>query len=365
MSVINLAVGAPFYGGFKQVTSAPDWDGVITTQGVLLGSGDGLEILPTGVPMTKLGFVEDNSLNSTGVQRKRQLRTIDCEGSIQVLCRYRGCERLIFGWFGTDTMTGPTDTVVYTHKATINTINKGNIFNFAAYDNLVCRDFPVCKVEHLKMEFAENTLSVLEAGLVAKRELQDGSGLNTTSTITSVTLPSPKEYVVLSAASTVLRMKTVTGSETALGSNDILYPSKISLTFARKYKKRRSTRNNPYIDEPVAGAWFLIGGSFTLPIDDATAYWTDIVGASEKKMDITFTGGAIAGSASSFYTWLFEYPSMIIESGGLPNINTPDLLEVTFPFTAHRADANPGGMSFQLPQFTCKNLVSTSFLNGG
>lgn|GEM_PF-5114836 len=45
-----------------------------------------------------------------------------------------------------------------------------------------------------------------------------------------------------------------------------IYPSSITLSVKRNYKKRFTSRNNPQQDEPVGGNWLPITGPIVLPI---------------------------------------------------------------------------------------------------
>jgi len=360
MSLTSYAAGATCYAGFKTHTN--DWN--TTNTGVQLGAGDGLELLPNGVPRTATVMAENTALigGGPGVQRYPTKATESIEGAATFNWNYSGPQRLIASLFGVE-VASSLGSGGYSHLFTLGN-NSSIVGNFAWTDNLRCHDLNMAKVEAITFALpADGQRGTITPTFLAKRELVDGSGANTTSTMASVTLPTQAStrYAVLTSSQLIVRYNAASGD--ALAAGDKIYPSGMTLTFARAYKRRRTARNAPYVDEPVVGAWLPVSGSLTFPIDEVSGWWSDMVDGTEKKMDIALTGSLIGGSV--YWKYLFELPSVNVSTEGLPDLNTPDLLETTINFTAHYAASQPTGMAFNFPRLTVTDTTATTHATNG
>lgn len=359
MGLATYAIGAPAVAGFRFHTN--DWNS--TNTGAALTTGDGFELLPSGVPRTTVMMSEvDSVTGGVGIKRYPVKGSEEFKGSLKMPASYSGPQRMIAGFYGADT-TSSLGSGAYSHLLTF-TNNSTYSGTLAWTDNLVCHDCSMTKIESYGVDWKEGALGVFEFGVVGKRELIDGSGANTLSSVNSnCTLPSQPaiRYMIISSAQCTVRIRNA--ADGALAAGHVYYPNAISLKFARELKRRKTSHNLPYIDEPLVGNWIPVTGTISFPIWDLIQDWTDIVAGTEKKMDIAFVGTTIGGGFTWKYLW--EFPSVYIKSDGLPDLNNPDLLELSFPFTAHTANSAPTGMAFTTPRLTITDTTAASHLTNG
>ena len=362
MPLTTFAVGAPAVAGFRTHTN--NWN--TTNTGVALTTGDALEFLLDGAPTTKPVYAENASVyGGVGVQRAGLgASKLEWEGPVKFNGMFLSALSRFFAlFFGTET-TASLGSGAYSHLFTL-AVNSQMVGNFAWIDNLLCHDIPMCKVQSLEFEFEAGQIPTVTVGLIGKRELTDGSGANTLAgmTTTAITFPSQPaiRYPLLSSGVSTFRLNTASGA--LLASGDAMNPSGIKLSFQRKMEKRFTNLNTPYCDEPVCGGWFEIGGSMTFPTIAAAAEWNRIVGQTECKLDVEFTGSTIGGGIT--YEWFFEFPSIFPTGDGAPKPSGPNLLGYELPFTAYSAISHPSGMSFALPRFTVTDNVSANHGTNG
>ncbi len=150
----------------------------------------------------------------------------------------------------------------------------------------------------------------------------------------------------------------------ALGSGDLKYPSKLTLNWARQYKRRRTTQTGRFIAEPKGGAFRLIGGILEFTEWTSTTDWTWLEEVTELKADFTVTSPDDIGASTDKWQHLYEYP-LIQLLGDPPDLNDPDLLKVTFPFECKEASSAPTGMTRTGPSVTIQDDASGDHLNNG
>jgi hypothetical protein len=348
MSLTSYALGASAVAGFKTHTN--DWN--TTNTGVDLGANDALEILMQGAPRSAVGMSENLSATGGVGIRKYPVKATENSGPQRLWALLYGTEAVAANGSGYDhTMTWAT-----------NSTGTGNL---AWTDNLVCHDIPMLKVNGLTFESAEGQIATLTANVVGKQELIDGSGLNTLANMTdgTVTLPTQAaiRYLQTNDAQCVVRIADA--SAAALGAGNVVNPSLVRIAMNRQMQNRFTTLNTPYIDEPLAGNWLEPAITLEFPLWDTTQDWTDIVAATEKKMDIIYTGTTIGGGANWEYKW--EFPSVFISSDGLPELSNEDLLTLTMNCMAHTAATAPTGMAFTLPRLTITDTTSATHFTSG
>lgn len=367
MSLSTYALGQRAIGGFKFHTA--DWN--TTNTGTALGSGDGIEWLYKGTPKTKVIWTDNTrSTGGAAIQYKREKVQEEFDGSFSVNAGFRLNQRLVAAVYGTDTTTLISGTA-YSHLMTFNSIMGGVNGNLGWTDNLNLHDCAMFRVESIDFDWAENKIGELTVNGFGKREILDGSGSNTLATVNAnCTLPTQNttRYQFLSSAQA--RVRLALAASGALGAaadytaTDAIYPNHIKMSIKRKYMRRHTNLNNPYMDEPVGSDWYEISGTLDLPIMEYAALYTNLIPGTEHKMDIRFLGSQIAVTGQ-YDTWTWEHPSVTIDTSGLPSLDTPDLLKVSIPWKASTATTAPTGMAFTTPRLTIIDATSASHLTNG
>jgi hypothetical protein len=363
MALTSFALGSKSFAAAKFHSN--DWNS--TNTGTALGTGDGFEMLPSGAPRTTIVWADNESLpGGAALMHPRVKRQEMVEGSFTINAIFTHGLRPIASWWGAEAVAAGGGTG-YVHTFTLSP-SSTYVYNLLWSDNLVAHDIPMCKTESLSFNWDDANLGTVEIGVIGKRELIDDSGATTLANAeANITIPSVIEHVVISDAQCVVRINNQTagalGTTSSWGTADVICPNAISLDFVRSYKRRFTSCAAPYMNEPVGTDWIDISGSITLPIWTVTQIMADIVAGTPQKMDIVFTGAAIGGG--DFYEWKFEFPYVTIDSDGLPDLATADLSEITIPFVAHTAFANPTGMAFALPQLTVTDATAAVHVTNG
>src|SRR3990167_9894307 len=211
MSVTSFAAGAPGYAGFKLHTTS--WN---TGTGTAIGAGYGFELLPSGAPRTNVGMNENNSIVGGAGFRKYPVKgTETFEGAFKANFAYAGSQAFFSALYGEEATSA--NGTGYNHLLTVGKTTHG-VGNLAWTDNLVCHDIPSTKVKGITATWNEASIGEIDVAVLGRRELIDGSGSNTLSSMADATLPTQPaiKYLIAHSSQAVVRIKDASAG--ALGS---------------------------------------------------------------------------------------------------------------------------------------------------
>lgn len=350
---------ATIVAGFRTHTN--DWN--TTNTGALISTGDAVDMRLDGAPVPKPKYAENTGVyGGVGWQRMGlPASQVEWGGPVTFNARfYSALTRMFAVFFGAETVAA-IGSGAYTHAFTMAS-KPAWVGNFSYNDFLMCHDIAMVKVKGLEFEWNEGQIPKVTVDMFGKRELVDGSGLNTASTmvVSSVTYPTQSTtypYPLLQGST--IRVHTASGI--ALAAAHALGVAKINIKLERDYKDYFTNLNLPYRDEPIAGGWFKGSVTFGFPYLKTVAEWDRIVGQTECKIDIAFTGEAIGANT---WKWLFEFPcAYAVSEAPKPSNPTPPTFDLTFDVGS--ALANPSGMSFSVPTFTVTDVITGSHSTNG
>lgn len=360
MATTAAQVGATLLAGFRTHTN--DWNA--TNTGAALTTTDALEIRPEGIPHMEAEYAPNLGVyGGVGMQRiGLSVATYKCMGPIKIngLFSCHALARLIACWFGAEETT-LLGSGAYSHVLTI-AANSPYVGNFAYRENQLCHDIPMTKVDEVDFEWEPGQIPTVTVTINGKRELVDGSGLNTFAGMTTSAITFPTQpailYPILAPSTCTVRFNTASGGLLTASDVPVQGVTKISLSFKRKPEMVYSNLNTPYPDEPIYGPDFEVSGTLGFSRQAAVAEWNRLIGQTETKLDIAFTGTTIGGGYT--YKWLFEFPSIIPQSSGAPSVSARGVLSYDLQFSAYEALANPSGMAFVRPRMTIVDIATAN-----
>lgn len=261
--------------------------------------------------------------------------------------RYEGVGRIIAGVLGSDSQAQIGVTGAYKHVMKP-TGSVDGIFFTLAYEilkDLLVYEFNTLKLRRLTIRATIPGRIQLETETIG-HDFTDASGINTTTTIDTITLPANRE--VAQARQFVVRMNAQAGA--GLAAADAKYLSAFELTIERPLEADFNTEFGDRSSEPMPpsgeGAFFTVSGNLTFSQLDnaATGGNSPLVMAqmnrSLQKMDVTITGDNDAGTGEKFRHVI--YLPMVVLGDGKPTLSQ-GALGWQIPFTAHHVSAIPTG----------------------
>jgi len=329
--------------GFRQALAldkAATWN-----TAVALGASDGILFLSGQAKRSATVQVDES--RGIAFSKDGTAGPIDCSASYVFDFRYEGMDKLIaylMGIAGAPTVQGATTAYKNTYKWSTDTY--GLFLTVAKNMIAFIEEVPTAKVSKISLtgEVGAKPLQLTIDVIGSNREV--ASAVNTLATFASVTLPTGADRNPVMFSQTVFRMNDQ--GSTALGSGDQIYPSKFTLTIDRKLKGAytgayRTTGNNPQdlIDEPVAEGLPEIKLNLEFPTLTANTYLAALGSDSRKKLDITCTGGLIAGTY--YYQHQLQFPHLQLVTAD----PTDDQGRIKQPleFLVHGASTAPTGMT--------------------
>lgn len=169
--------------------------------------------------------------------------------------------------------------------------------------------------------------------------------INTLATAANITIPSGGMANPVMFSHCVFRMNDQSGA--ALGSGDIIQPSKFTLTLKRKmqgeYGAFRTTTASPQdlIDEPTPSDFPELKLTLEFPKHTGTTYLSALGNDTRKKMDIVATGAPIAAPYNYQHMWQFPHLQMMTDNPSDAKGRITEPLE----FLIHGATTAPAGMT--------------------
>lgn len=318
---------------------------------VVLGAADAFDMYSESFSQAP-EFILDKSINGTISPRPKLLSGWKVEGEVEVPARYEGLEPLTAFVFGTAGVPTTVDTTGRIHA--LRPANSTNgIYSTLAFqkdrtNELCVHEFDSVKWTGFTLASATRDFArITYRGLGRAEAVNTAGGTNNNTTFASVTFPSNRE--IMQHRQVVVRMNDQTTG--ALSGTDAICVSSIEITLTRPLISVLDSCSGYFSPEPFATDQLEVSGVLgfakydnTASAGNAIAYAKKIAGTNQK-MDITYTGDTLAGAATAFYKWLFQFPYVQLGEGGAPNVTGTGPIEWQLPFTASSAVTAPTGMS--------------------
>ena len=169
--------------------------------------------------------------------------------------------------------------------------------------------------------------------------MPNDEGVNTISTLDSATVDDEGNRVLFRHG--VFRLNAQAGA--ALSSGDVIQPSSFSLQFSRPQSQDYMAGGNDRIAEPLADGFPEPTLSLEFPTYVDDTWISAFIGATEFKMDMTFTGLNIADSYD--YQLLIEIPRLVPKAPIRPSVDGASKFTGGIEFNLMKAASAPSGMS--------------------
>jgi len=305
---------------------------------VLLGAGNGAEFVSESLaPDAQL--IPDEQISGKSTKLQGDKGNEFHSGDIVLDHKYEGIETLIalaMGTAGVPTQVG-TDNA-YKHVFKPAESREGLFATFAFGKQVAVWEYPTAKVGGFTLNCATGkrarlTFPIIPQGL----NINTTGGVNKTSTISSVTLPTNRDFLLF---------KDMKISVAALG--DALaevYASEFEIAADPKFEKDDVTTKYGYlIDEPIGDGFVTHMGKlrFTKYNDNAggnDALISALLTKVPKKMKIVWTGPVIGATAFSLTLWL----PCVQFATGQANVGGPQRIPLDLNFEAARTLVLPSG----------------------
>lgn len=311
---------------------------------VAAGSGDGVRVLSL-VPDAATDALDDRAITGRVTMTKQYTGNRNVKVTMVTNLRYEGNTRDLAQVFGVAGVPSTVDTTGKKHVGKIADQIDG-IFNTLAFEFL--KDTKVAELPTVKW-----TKATIRGEIGGEMELQlegigfdytEGSATNTTTTIDTITVPANNEIALFKHL--VMRLNAQGGG--ALGSGDVRHISKIEIVIERMQKPVFSSEFGDKTAQPIESDFMKVTGSFTFPETKDTSpgggqgLMSEQMTLTRYKMDINITSPNLAGSATSFFAWVFYLPDIQLQMQK-GQITGPEGPEQQVNFEAHSVLAIPTG----------------------
>lgn len=309
---------------------------------VACGANDGIVILPTSLKKDTTIDIDDSMgkfFSKDGIAGP-----IKVEGDIPAHLRYDSLDVLIalyMGTAGAPAQQGGTAAYAYTYKVT--TLLDGLFATFVKNMKNYTEEHTSVKVSGITIKGETGKTLQISFQVISFNKIAD-SGVNTTTTFnTNVTFPEEQNRVRFSEG--VIRMNSQSGG--ALGGGDTIYPGSFEFVSKRKLKGeytaqyKVSATKQELIDEPLGDGTMETTLKLTFPRHSANTYLAALQADSRYKMDMTFTGGLIAGSY--YRQFKIQFPNLQLKN--VDPVDANGNIKEPLEFIVHGAASAPTGMS--------------------
>jgi len=336
-------VGATALAGFQKNTNG--WDDGTAEQ---VDAGFGFEYLSESISYD-VPHIRDES-NAGSVQQGRGERGNERhDGGITAYAKYEGLDEIIAQAFGS-VESGPAQQASSAAYQTVYRINDcpDGIFGTLVFekrkDNRVW-EYDCVKVVGLRISGEAGQPVQVEFTVAGRRLKRNaGTGVNTTTTIDSVTIPANRKKVHFNHLQLLIAAQS---DSTALDAEDESYPSRFELTMEGQFDTDIfTTKNKPYRDEPKRNGHVLTTLTLEYPEYDGED-WLDRHSADPKTLlmaQMTFDSALDAGGGNNF-SWVFDMAQLEV-SEAAANIAGAGLIRHPITLIATKADSAPQGFSF-------------------
>ena len=289
--------------------------------------------------------IEDEQITGVVTQQHADPGNRETSVSLATALRYEGNQFDVAMLMGTAGVPATVDTDARNHVLMINNDIEA-IFGTLAYE--LIKDTMVVECPGVKWKNA--TFRGRSGERIGLEMAGDGfdfepaSAVNTTTTIDTVTLPTIREYALMSQA--VLELNDQNGADF---SGDEVYITGFELTIDRPLRATVSTQFGDKPDNPIESGRAKVSGSFEFPaVQSGTGgnsdFIADQLALTRKKAKLTITSPNLAGAATQYYQWVFWLPDLTF-GDGKPGIIGPEGPTWSVPFSAWSVTTIPTGFT--------------------
>jgi len=207
------------------------------------------------------------------------------------------------------------------------------------HTGLYVRAMPTVKFTGFTLTATPDSIPEFVFHCVANRQIVDDSGTNTLATQTNITRVNPGGgYIGFVASFNDLQICLKARSAAALSyTTDAVYVDNFTMTVNNNMREASvTTRNAPYVDEPLRDGFMTASGSMTFSALTANTYVLADLAKTAQKMYLKFE------TAANEYSIEFKFASLQFEDVD-SQIGGPGLAPHTVNWTAHRPLASPPG----------------------
>jgi hypothetical protein len=340
----KLAQGADAIIAYQKGTA---WNTPVSVN--LLNAGLLLNDWPIGNGLGPL--VYSNSLSGSG-GRSNAIRGLNkLNGDVATELRYSGLEHLMAQIMGSAVA-----------PVTIDGTGRTHVFNLAnnvdgLYDTVAVQKvgptnspaLPIWVYNSVKwggftITFTADGLATMSVPVIASKCEPITHALN--NSLSAVTYRTK----FLNVFGTHIKYRANVASAIALTDADRFYPSQIVLTFTRNLDSEYVLDGSGVQPEPYYTDFYQISLTLTFPVYGAgtlqmnNTFMQNAFSEIPMKMDIICTSPQLAGAATAFYSWLFEFPNVTVGDAQMP-ITGPGAIGQTVELAALSATVAPAGMT--------------------
>lgn len=311
---------------------------------VEVGAGDGIEVLSC-TPDGSTQPIEDMQITGRVTQRESSPGNRNVTAALATALRYEGNEHDIAMVMGTAGVPTTVDASAYQHALRIADQLDG-LFATLAYElvkDTKVIEIPGVKWNQLTVRGRANERIQLELSGIGF-DYEDASSINTTTTIDNVTLPSNREYALMSQV--VASLNDQDGAD--FGAGDVRYITGFEIQVARALEGRVSTQFGDKPDEPIETGFAKVTGSIEFPaVQDGSpggnlAFIADQMALTRKKAKLAITSPNLAGAATQYFQHVLWLPNLQFGEGK-PGIGGPEGPTWSLPFMAYHVPTIPTG----------------------
>lgn len=309
------------------------------------GAGHGIRVLNYD-PGADLEAVDDRSISGRVTMPKQYQGNRAVGPSMSTYLRYEGNTIDLALLLGTAGVPTTVDTTAKKHVLKIADQIDG-IFATHAYEFL--KDTKVGEVPSVKSQRvtirgdSDSKILTIECAYIGD-DWKDNSGVNTTTTIDTVTVPTNNECALFKQL--VMRLNAQGGA--GLGSSDARHISKFELVIERNFRRVVSTEFGDKTSQPIESDFMKVSGSFNFPeVKDTSpgggqALMNEQMTLTRYKADITITSPNLAGAATQAFQYVIYLPDLQLRmgKGAIPGPEGPEQM---VNFEAHSVLAIPTG----------------------
>ena len=293
----------------------------------------------------------DDSLSGSGF-RSNAIRGLNkLTGDAPGMLRYTGLEHAFAMSMGIAGAPTTTDTTGRIHVFQLATTLDG-LFDTvavmkvgpAATPALPIWEYPSLKYTGFVIEFISDALATITFPLIAS------SCKSTTGQVTTTTAAVTYRSKVLNVFGTHIKFRANASSGAALADSDKFYPSRVVLTYRRNMDSTFVLDGSGVMPEPYYTAApeislqvdFPVYGTSTLQTNNF--FLTNAFSEVPLKVDITCTSPVLAGAATAFHNFIFEFPNVVIGNVEMP-VTGPGVIPQNVQLACIERSAAPTGMA--------------------
>lgn len=208
-------------------------------------------------------------------------------------------------------------------------------------ETVFIREYPTVKVGDVAISIQQGAEPTIEVQCTPDTVVTDESGANGLSELLTLDERTTPALVEFNHLSMLINARTGTA---LTDSDDRIEISGIELNLTKALRTDSvTTRNAPYVDEPIRNGYFDVKGTITLAEMEDHVRFNEALTKVENKAQILLDGGLIGTETN--YQLRLEIASLQFDNVTGANPTGPGIITPSFPFTAAFAATNPSGFT--------------------